>query len=393
MFSWFLSSFLILSLGFWPFGTGRKGAEIKKSSLEIPQGADLQNYQSVKISLGNFPSVTVSTTGPFEVFDKNSRMLFNGLKLAPTQVIPTATGVQMGGENFKDAPVVIRTYGLLRVGGKSYRDGLRFWRESSSKLLVVNEISMDDYLRGVLPLETSASWPPEALKAQAVASRTYALFKAIEKKNEKFAMSKDVLSQVYGGKSSERPETSQAVEDTRGQVLTSGGKIFPAYFHSTCGGKTTHAEYVWDVEPHKSLRGVECKFCWESKHYTWRTEFTRAEIQKKLKIKGVKMGTIRGIQIGEMDSSGRARSFIVVHDEGQIKFHSNDFRIWLDPGKFKSTMVTNIEKTPSGFLFQGKGWGHGVGLCQFGMRQLGKLGYTYQQILEYYYPESKITTL
>ncbi len=391
MFFGFLNFFLILSLSFWPFGTGRKGAEIKKTSIEIPQGEELQKYESVKISLGSFKTVTVSTTGPFQVLDFKNRQLFSGLKMGATRVIPTATGVQLGPENFRDAPLKIKTDGILHIGNKSYRDALMFYSEPGGKLLVINEISLEDYLKGVLPLEASASWPMEALKAQAIASRTYALFKAIEKKNEKFAMSKDVLSQVYGGKSSEAPQTNQAVEETRGQVLTYGGKLFPAYFHSTCGGKTTHAEYVWDVEPHKSLRGVDCNFCWSSKHYRWRLEYSRAEILKRLKLKGVKMGTIRDIQIGEMDASGRARSFIVIHDEGQIKFHSNDFRIWMDPGKFKSTLVTSISKTGDGFIFEGKGWGHGVGMCQFGMKQLAKLGYTYRQIAEYYYPESKIT--
>lgn len=387
-----LNLFLILSINLWPFGTGRPGAEIKKSAYELPSGQELQKFETVKISLGTFSEASISTTGTFQVFDKDNRSLFGGIKMAPTKVSAGEDGVRIGPETFKNSPVLIRTEGALHLGAKSYRRSLRLWKEGG-RVLIVNEISLEDYLKGVLPLEASASWPMESLKAQAVASRTYALFKAIEKKDEKFAMTQDVLSQVYGGKGSESPETTRAVNETRGEVLITDGKIFPAYFHSTCGGKTTQAEYVWDVEPHPSLRGGDCNFCWSSKHYRWRQEFSRDEILRRLKLKGVKMGTIRDIQVGEMDKSGRARSFIVIHDEGQIKFHSNDFRIWMDAGKFKSTYITAISKTSNGFLFEGKGWGHGVGMCQFGMRQLAKLGYTHQQILEYYYPRSKIKVL
>lgn len=389
MFTWFLPSFLFLALNLWPFGTGRPNAEIKKTSIEIPKGAEVKQFEIVKISLGTVPSATIATTASYKVLDKDGRPLFTGLKMAPTQVKATANGIQLGSQNFSEVPLTILTDNVINVNGKPYRRAAKLWKEGNN-LLIVNEIAMEDYLKGVLPKEASASWPMEALKTQAIASRTYALFQTISKKDQKFSMSKDVLSQVYGGKESEHELTNQAVESTRGQVVTHGGKLFPAYFHSTCGGKTTHAEYAWDVEPNKALNGTDCNFCWSSKHYRWNATFTSAEILKRLKIKGVKMGEIRDIQIGEMDKSGRARSFIVVHDQGQIKFHSNDFRIWMDPMKFKSTLIISIDKTKNGFAFRGKGWGHGVGVCQFGMRQLAKLGYTSKQILEYYYPGAEV---
>lgn len=392
MFPGLFSFFLILSINFWPFGTGRKGAEIKKTSLELPSGQELLKYETIKISLGTFSTVTVSTTGPFQVFDGKERPLFSGMKMGLTKVEAAPGGLRLGPENFPDTPLTVRTEGALNFGGKTYRSALKFWPEQN-KILVINEISMEEYLKGVLPKEASASWPEESLKAQAIASRTYALFKNLEKKDEKFAVTKDVLSQVYGGKGAEQPETNRAVDETRGQILTFNGKIFPAYFHSTCGGKTTQAEYAWDVEPNKVLRGVDCNFCWSSKHYRWRTEFSTADIQKRLKGKGVKIGAIRDIQASDIDKSGRARSFLIVYDGGQVKLHSNDFRIWLDPGKFKSTFVTSIDRTGSGYIFEGRGWGHGVGMCQFGMRQLAKLGYNYKQITEYYYPEAKLTSL
>lgn len=392
MLSWFLSSFLILSINLWPFGTGRPNAEIKKTAVEIPKDAELEQYEIVRISLGAHTKLTIGTSGSYKVLDKDNRPLFSGLKMAPTQVALSAAGIRIGPQNFAEIPLTILTDNSITVNGKSYRRAVKLWKEGSG-ILVVNEIRMEDYLKGVLPLEASASWPMEALKTQAIASRTYALFQTIMKKDQKFAMSKDVLSQVYGGKESEHAQTNLAVESTRGEILTFDKKIFPAYFHSTCGGKTTQAEYAWDVEPNKALRGIDCNFCWASKHYRWSSTYTAADILKRLKVKGVKMGEISDIQVGEMDKSGRARSFIVVHSQGQIKFHSNDFRLWMDPMKFKSTLILSIDKTKAGFVFRGKGWGHGVGVCQFGMRQLAKLGYTDNQILEYYYPGSEITKI
>lgn len=392
MLSWFLSSFLILSINLWPFGTGRPGAEIKKTAFELPKDAEIQQYEVVKISLGVLTKLTAATSGSYKVLDKENRPLFSGLKMAPTQIRLSPTGIQIGAQNFSEVPLTILTDNSIVVNGKSYRRAIKLWKEGAG-ILVVNEILMEDYLKGVLPLEASASWPMEALKTQAIASRTYALFQSILKKDQKFALSKDVLSQVYGGKESEHAQTNLAIESTRGQILTYDKKIFPAYFHSTCGGKTTQAEYAWDVEPNKALRGIDCNFCWASKHYRWNAAFTSAEILKRLKVKGIKMGEISSIQAADLDKSGRARSFIIVHSQGQIKLHSNDFRLWMDPMKFKSTLILSIDKTKNGFAFRGKGWGHGVGVCQFGMRQLAKLGYTSKQILEYYYPGSEITKI
>ncbi len=385
---------MILSVIAWPFGAEQEDGKIKKTSLDVPKAQELQDYEVIRISVGaGLKEITVSTDSPFRVLDGKNRPLFSGLKIAGAKLKPTESGIQMGPENFKETPLTIDSgEGSIRVGGKTYRRSLKIWREANG-LLVINEVSIEDYLKGVLPAEASPSWPMESLKAQAIASRTYALFKAIENKDKKFVLSKDVLSQVYGGKSMESAATSRAVDETRGQVMTYQGKLFPAYFHSTCGGKTTRADYVWSVEPHSSLKGVECQFCWSSKHYRWSASFTRAEIEKRLKLKGVRISGIRDIQIAKIDQSGRARSFLIVHDKGKTEVPSNDFRIWVDPMKFKSTLVTTLDRTRDGFTFGGKGWGHGVGLCQYGMRQLAQLGYSNEQILEYYYPGSKVVRL
>jgi stage II sporulation protein D len=241
-----------------------------------------------------------------------------------------------------------------------------------------------------LPWEANPKWPSEALKAQAVVSRTYALFRAIEKKDEWIHLAADVKSQVYAGKSSEKPQTSEAVDATRGQILTYRGKIFPAYFHSTCGGGTTNAESIWDVEKHPVLQGVKCNFCVDSKHYSWQITIPRQQIEAHLKKHGLSVSGIQKITPSHLDAHGRARSFVIEHAQGKTEIRANDFRLWLNPAVLKSTFIRSIHPTGDSFIFRGRGWGHGAGLCQYGMKGLAELGYTYRQILEYYYPGAEI---
>lgn len=382
---------VILSVTLWPFGAESK--EIKKTSLEIPKGKEAE---VVRIALlQNISEVTLSADGSFQVRDSQGRPLFSGPRIVKTKVRAAPQGgIQWGIQSFATAPLVIQARGgAIRLDHHLYRHTLEIWPEMNGKISVINQVGLEDYLKGVLPVEANPKWDLEALKAQAVAARTYALFKAVENRDKKFALGKDVLSQVYAGKNSEHPVTDQAVESTRGRILTYRGKIFPAYFHSTCGGGTTHAEYLWNVEPHPSLKGVQCNFCWASKHYRWSDSISISEIEAALKRNGVKISGISEIRLEDIDATGRARKIGIVSPEGKISVHSNDFRLWIGPSKLKSTLITSMERKENQYLFRGRGWGHGVGLCQYGMKQLAELGYTYAQILQYYYPEAVVETL
>lgn len=384
---------VILSVTFWPFGTGDKDSEVKKTSLEIPKGRDAE---VVRIALlQNISEATLSTDAPFRVRDSQGRSLFRGDRIVKTKVKAAAQGgIQLGIQSFRTVPLVIQTEeGAIKLDNHVYRSTLEIWPELNGKISVVNEIDLEDYLKGVLPVEANPKWDLEALKAQAVAARTYALFKAVENQDKRFVLGKDVLSQVYAGKSSENPVTDQAVEATQGQILTYRGKLFPAYFHSTCGGGTTHAEYIWNVEPHPSLKGVKCSFCWASKHYRWSETIPLLEIEAALKKNGIKISEISEIRLKDIDATGRARKIGITGAQGKITVHSNDFRLWIGPAKLRSTLIASIERKEDQYSFRGRGWGHGVGLCQYGMKQLAELGYTYPQILQYYYPEAVIETL
>ncbi len=390
---------LIFAVTLWPFNQPAEEGEVsdvslsKKTQLELPE--NIHEFEFVDILLAqNVSQITIETSSPYEVLDSNQRPLFKGKNIVATPIRATGMGIQMGSQLFKDTPITIQAEGgSIRVGKQVYRHSVKIWRESARAISVVNEINVEDYLKGVLPWEANPSWPAEALKAQAVASRTFAIFKSIQHQDEKSSLSKDILSQVYKGKSLENPKTDQAIEATRGEILTYNGKIFPAYFHSTCGGHTTRADYVWPVQKHPAMHGVSCNFCWQSKHYRWRAEYSRTEIETALKKRGIRVTGITKIVPSEIDSSGRTHQFMIYHKQGKTKVNANEMRIWLGPMRFKSTLLQPIQRRGIKFIFQGKGWGHGVGLCQYGMKGLSDLGYSYRQILDYYYPGSEITKI
>lgn len=391
MFSPFLSFFLILAMSFWPFGGQRQGPPLKKSSLELPQNPE--SVQTIRICLGTgLSELVLETPHPFRVTGQTGQVLFQGDRIVKTQIRASSGGIRMGDQQFSTPALTIKSQGEgLKVNGRFYRHAVTVKRRPNGSLAVVNQLLIEDYLKGVLPGEVNPKWPVEALKAQAVASRTFALFKVLEHQKEDFDLTKGTLSQVYGGKTVEHPVTDRAIDQTRGEILTYKGKIFPAYFHSTCGGATTSAEYLWDVEPHPVLKGVECHFCRASKHYQWEARFAKKEIETNLKAHGLQISNLHNLSVGKKDAGGRALDFVIEDDKGKKNIHANDFRLWLNPERLKGTFLRSVREEGEEFIFKGRGWGHGVGMCQYGDMTLAGLGYRYKDILTYYYPGAEIT--
>ena len=140
---------------------------------------------------------------------------------------------------------------------------------------------------------------------------------------------------------------------------------------------------------------MNCTFCHTSQYYRWQAEFSRTQIETKLRKNGypAKSG-LQEIKPVDLDTVGRARNFEIVFRSGEKrKIQANDFRLWLDPLKLKSTWIYLIERRDEKFIFHGKGWGHGVGLCQYGTKALAELGYNYSDILKYYYPGAEMINL
>jgi stage II sporulation protein D len=228
----------------------------------------------------------------------------------------------------------------------------------------------------------------EALKAQAVVCRTYALYQIQESSAQDFDLTADIYSQVYGGKTSERYRTNQAVKETEGLVLTYKAKVFPAYFHATCGGHTEDAARLWNINI-APLKGVACAFCKDSPHFNWHYVASRQEIRDKLSAAGHKLKDIQDMQILGTDNSGRITDLKIIGADKEVKIPAKDFRSIVGPNVIRSTNF-GVSLVENDIVFEGLDWGHGAGLCQWGTYFMAKQGRDYAAILRYYYPAAEI---
>lgn len=244
---------------------------------------------------------------------------------------------------------------------------------------LIHTLPMESYITGVISSELPRSWPLEVLKAQAIASRTYAVWQMVQKEH----LESSVMDQVYQGAQREHKLAKQAVEETSGQVLTYESKPAHTYFHAACGGHTASSEEVFGGrEPY--LKGVSCSYCQGAPPYQWSYELSRSELDKKL---GAKIKNLE--PVGETES-GRVKHFRFKSKPQLSDMKSADVRKALGYNVFRSTLLTKHSLEGRYAQFAGRGHGHGVGMCQWGALKMAKLGKTAEQILKYYYPGTEI---
>ena len=278
----------------------------------------------------------------------------------------------------------------LSVGGTRYR-GQIFIKANGESLLLVNEVSLDQYLYGVLPSEIGASWPRESLKAQAVAARTYALFRASQVESTLYDLDDSTRSQVYLGTSKEEASTNAAVDSTSGLVLAYDGKPAETFFHANCGGHTADVATVWGGQS-AYLRGVEDSFCEEGKHYLWRTELDHEVVLKRLNAAGFSVRDFDSVETDERDRSGRCTTVVLKGSEPLLKLKATAFRTALGADVLRSTNFKALRHGET-HVFEGRGWGHGIGLCQEGAKGMATAGYSWRDILNFYFPGTKVRRL
>lgn len=340
------------------------------------------------------PSLTIAVRGSYEISTlKTDEVLYRGKNLKSCQVLPTQSGIKVKDRDFKVYGIKIApaASGNIYINGRRFRGEITIIRKEDLKLLVINNLGLEEYIKGVLYHEVSHRWPLEALKAQAVVARTFAIYQTQISQGKDFDLTSDMYSQVYGGKSSETFRTSVAVNRTLGEVLTYQNKIFPAFYHATCGGHTEDAAVLWQIDL-PALKGVECNFCTRSPHFKWRKEISVQLVEDKLVAAGFAIGGLEDILVVERDASGRATKLKLVAAGNSLEISAKDFRQLFDPKIIRSTNFT-IQRTDGIFKIEGKGWGHGAGMCQWGAYFQSLQGRKYEQILQYYYPGAQITRL
>lgn len=302
------------------------------------------------------------------------------------------------------------TGGSLVVDGKPYRgEILAFARDG--ELFVLNAIDLESYLLGVVPLEIGAQNPAryEALKAQAVAARSYTLASLGRWRRDGYDLKATVEDQVYGGRDAEHERCTEAVEATRGVLATFDRAPIVAYYSSTSGGHTASPEEVWDRPGPPYLQAVRDKtsrvpdsFCAISPVYRWEESWSIEEFERILEANlprqvrewtREKYGSFRDLEIRSRSRSKRVSELALRFERGTVVLGGDPIRWTLrrtDGGGLRSTLLERVAVRreggrPAEVKITGRGYGHGVGLCQYGAMGMAEAGYDYTQILRFYY--------
>lgn len=276
--------------------------------------------------------------------------------------------------------------GFFKIGNYKYRGDLKIIL--TDRLNFINCINVEEYIKGVLPNEISPGWHLEVLKAQAVAARSFAYYFIEKNKDELYDLTDTTYYQVYKGSINESSNFNRAIEKTGGQVLVYKDSLVQAFFHSACGGHTESAEKVWGrLLPY--LKGIPCNYCSDSPYYRWETSFTENEIIEKLKVKKHVLDGIRTIRAAKRSNSGRWIVVKIIGKRKTISLPGNEFRILLGINRLRSTKFI-IQKQGNKFIIKGRGWGHGVGFCQWGAKKMAEKGRKYYHILSYYYRGARL---
>lgn len=277
--------------------------------------------------------------------------------------------------------------GPWQVGARRYRGRLEL-RAEPGRILVLNHVALEDYVVATVGGEMPASWPDQALRAQAVATRTYALHQRERRRGEPWDVQASELSQVYRGIESESTPTRRAAEATRGEILTHAGRPILAAFHSTAGGRTASAAEVWGRSlPY--LGSVDVEYEEDAPFTYWRTVPPPEALNGAIAALGADLGAVERLEVDKRTESGRVERILARGRTGQAVLDRDQVRALAESLGLRSRLF-DIRRTPQGFAFVGSGFGHGVGMSQWGARELARRGASYQRILARFYPGARL---
>lgn len=279
----------------------------------------------------------------------------------------------------------------IRMNGREYPAALELVKNGDG-MTIVNELLLEDYVVGVLRAETSERWPAETLRAQAIVARTYAAYHRVLNAAKPYHIVASTAHQVYAGRVPPSSPIWEAVRDTRGQVLFWEGELFPAFYHSASGGYTEDPRTVFAARNMPALKAIRDEFSAGSPHFYWSLDLRLADLAEILRRHGVDVGAIAAIEITERTPSLRASVLTVHGARGSARLRGNDFRRMVGYESIKSTLFA-VAVDGAMARFAGRGYGHGVGMSQWGAKGMAEQGYKAEKILEYYYPGTTLGTL
>ena len=301
----------------------------------------------------------------------------------------------VGREKLRGEVLTIRPSGAgeLALDGRRYRGALEL-RHKGGGLTAVNIVPVDDYLLSVVPEEMPVDWPAEAIKAQSVAARSFALASRGRHASEGYDLCTTTHCQLYTGTAAEKSASNAAIKATRGEVLTYGGKPIEALFHTDSGGMTENSEDVWGSHvPY--LRAAKDT---PAKTMPWTKTISRADLERKLAAKGHDIGKVRSLALSPLaigraakdrTASGRVKTMTVKGTKGTATLSGTTWRSLLG---LKSTLF-DAKLAKEMVTFTGYGFGHGLGISQWGAERMAAKGKSYADILHHYYTGTKLQQL
>lgn len=322
--------------------------------------------------------------------------------------------------------------GIVALDGKKYRGTMIFTVYNTTSLQIVNFLEIEDYLKSVVPSEMPGSWSIEALKAQAICARNYTYLNKNRYSKYGFDMDSTTACQAYNGVSSEYSNSTNAVLQTKGQILLYNNSPAELFYYSSSGGYTEDVKNVWGSTNYPYLVSVEDPY---DNNYTWEATFTKEEIKSRTEKYGKAVGDILNVEITEKTPAGRAKQVTITGTEGKYVLKLESTRNFFNLKSSMYEIIPSIEAvsepvsqqsfvsvltskgtenrefsgniiTASGireilpavttqptlssgadsYTFSGKGYGHGIGMSQYGAKGFADNGYTYEQILTHYFP-------
>jgi len=295
----------------------------------------------------NQTEVNISGDGAFKIYNLKSNSLISEEHNKIVKLVPHDKGIEILEKGVYSGPIKVIPVGntkiIIMFNGQKYRYRGNIEIDIDKehrKLNVINIIGIEEYLYGVLKKEISPHWPKEALKAQAVAARTFAIFNMNKYIDKGYNICASTNSQAYGGVNHEDPLTNKAVDETRGVIIAYKGKPINAVYHSDSGGHTEDSENVWgSFLPY--LRSVESKF--EEKvsppHHTWSYSINEKDLTEKLQKQGYEINSVVSIEPVKKSETGRASELVFTVDNVKvINMKTNDFRGLIGADLIRSTL-------------------------------------------------------
>lgn len=392
-------------------GTWRLSAPVAVSWDRLREGdivASPSTIPAVRVRLGaSGEQVALRIDGPYRVMARGDwRVLAQGSRLEESAARIADDRLQLGERSFAAEQVDLHVLvpGSLWVAGQRYPGHLRLVREGNHRLLVVNLVELEQYVAVVLDAEMPASFPTEAREAQAVAARSFVLcqMKTAGAVNE-YDVEDGTGSQVYRGLSAvdlppnstdtPAPTAAEITARTRGIALTYRGRIFSTHYCATCGGSTADGRSIF-VAAAPPLVSVPCEYCSHAPRYRWEVTLPRDAICQHAAewcaARGRMLGQLEHIEVLPAPESGVA-TVRLIGSKGEATLTAHEFRQFVTGPGLLPSAVFEIVAERDGWLVRGRGFGHRVGMCQWGARGQAELGQSCQQILAHYYPGTELT--